>query len=1208
MAASPARPTIGFLTSGIGAGVGLGIWSGVVQAAEDLGADLYTLVGGSLQDPVPYGSQANIVYGLPNPRCVDGLLIWGSSIGGFVAPSATASLCQRYAPLPVVNITLPLPGIPTSLIDSYRGMHDLVMHLIGTHDLTRLAFIRGPETHYYARERLRAFTDALSESGLSVDARRITPPLDWTQVAGSRAISILLDQRALRPGHDLDALVAANDGLALGAIEALCQRGIQVPRDLAVVGFNDSQAGRVCRPPLTSVAQPFHQQGRQTVQMLLDQLAGQAVPESVTLQPHLVVRQSCGCPDLDVADAAVASSDVDPGSLRTLVARRAQVVADLAGLLTDLTADRALACAQGLFDSFVAELRGASPQSFLPALESALASADPDTGFSPWHRLLSRLRLAAASSLDQLSLRLAENLFQQSRVLLAKHASRAQIARNLKAEQQAIALRDIGAALATCSDIPSAMEVLARSLPSLGITAGFLTLYETPTPWSYPQPPPEWSTVATAFGPNAPLGTVVTGLRFRSSEIRPAELLPGGSPCRCVILPLYFRDHQLGLLGLEVGPRDGTVYESLRIQVSSALEGLQLLEQNVGLYHQSLAAEKAADQGRRAAEEANSLKSRFLSMVSHELLTPLVLLVGLSEMMLKSTEGDAPLNTEQLRQDLRRMYSSSEHLGSLVRDVLDLARSQVGELQLVRRPLDLARMLRSVALVGEELARSKGLDWRVDLPAHLPIIDGDEARLRQVTLNLLTNAVKFTARGYVSLSAECDDHFVTVRVRDTGLGVPAADQRAIFDEFRQSERTAARGFGGLGIGLAICRRLIALHDGLVGVESAGGEDSGSTFYYRLPLHRGAIARPYELAQPSRVLIVVEHVSDAAILERFLRQSGFTTQVIALADAPFALNSLIDDPPGAVVLDVSCSIANQDLAVQLSSHPTLSTVPLLLVALAAEQDGGALLPLDSLSKPIRPEGLAAALERYGIGSCAGDAGPVLVVEDEPEQLALHCRLVEQALPGARVCAAANGLEALEQLRTSPPALVLLDLRMPGLDGFGVLQEMSSDPHLARIPVIVLTARSLDEQDMARLTRSVVAVLAKGTFTAQETLQRIKAVLSAQPRLGTETQRVVRRAMAFVHEHYAEPLTRRELASAASVSPRHLDRCFSEALAISPMTYLYRHRIGVARRLLDEDQLTITGVALAVGFSSSSYFAEMFRRETGVSPSAYRARHQ
>jgi len=444
-----------------------------------------------------------------------------------------------------------------------------------------------------------------------------------------------------------------------------------------------------------------------------------------------------------------------------------------------------------------------------------------------------------------------------------------------------------------------------------------------------------------------------------------------------------------------------------------------------------------------------------------------------------------------------------------------------------------------------------------------------------------------------------------VRVSDTGLGVPAADQQTIFDEFRQSERTAARGFGGLGIGLAICRRLISLHDGIVGIESEGSENSGSTFYYRLPLHQVAVPSPDDLASSSRVLLIVERSSDAAVFERYLGQSGFRTEVVALAETPSPLRFLPYDPPGAIVVDAACPGAAQELAAQLGSHPSLAQVPLLLVALSGDQ-GGAVLPLDPLPKPIRPDGLAAALERYGISSHPRQDAAVLVVEDEPDLLDLHCRLVRQALPGARVSAAANGREALEHMRQSQPSLVLLDLRMPELDGFGVLEQMLSDPRLARVPVVVLTAQSLNQDDMARLTQSVVAVLAKGAFTAEETLQRIKSVLSGQPRLRTETQLAVRRAMVLVHQHYAEPITRDELASAASVSPRHLDRCFAEALGISPMTYLYRHRIAAARRLLDEGRLTITEVALAVGFSSSSYFAELFRRETGLSPSAYRSR--
>ncbi|MFH1086402.1 MAG: helix-turn-helix domain-containing protein, partial [Chloroflexota bacterium] len=783
---------------------------------------------------------------------------------------------------------------------------------------------------------------------------------------------------------------------------------------------------------------------------------------------------------------------------------------------------------------------------------------------------------------------------------------RTQAQQSLQIEHQATVLREIGAALTTAADVPGLMDVLAEGLPRLGIPSGYLALYEDPQPWQYPQPAPEWSLLMLAYDGQGRIELEAEGRRFRCGELLPTGMLPRQRQYSFVVVPLYFRDRQLGFAVLEIGPRDGTVYEALRVQISSALQGVQLLAQNVALYHQALQAEKAAEEGRRSAEEANSLKSRFLSMVSHELLTPLVLLVGLSEMMLKEGGADQTPLPEAHRQDLLRMYTSAQHLGSLVRDVLDLTRSQVGELRLARKPLDLSKAVQAVALVGEEMARTKGLAWQADIPAHLPAVLGDAARLQQITLNLVTNAVKFTPRGYVQLQASADEHNVTVRVSDSGLGVPLAEQQAIFDEFRQSERTTTRGYGGLGIGLAICRQLITLHGGRIGVESSGEENGGSTFYFTLPiLHEGAGPVASE-ASLSRVLVVAQRAADGSFLQEQLTRQGFEVQVLGVEETPQWKSLLLDAPPGAIVFDSRTSELGWDITSALRENPATQDIPVLLCAIKPESDGGALLALDSLVKPVRLEGLAQALRRYGLTADEGQGKTVLVVEDDPHILEMHTRLVQNALPRCRLLQAANGRIALEKMQEALPSLVLLDLMMPELDGFGVLQAMQANERLRREPDIVLTSQTLSQKDMARLNQGVVAVLGKGLFSMEETLAHIEQALLVNKRLGSETQRTVRKTMAYIHEHYAEALGRDELAAAAAVSARHLDRCFAEEMGISPMTYVQRYRIAQAKRLLETGDQSITEVALAVGFASSSYFAEMFRRETGVSASEYRQR--
>jgi YesN/AraC family two-component response regulator len=255
--------------------------------------------------------------------------------------------------------------------------------------------------------------------------------------------------------------------------------------------------------------------------------------------------------------------------------------------------------------------------------------------------------------------------------------------------------------------------------------------------------------------------------------------------------------------------------------------------------------------------------------------------------------------------------------------------------------------------------------------------------------------------------------------------------------------------------------------------------------------------------------------------------------------------------------------------------------------------------------VATDSLDQALQHYGIvpGDC-NDQRTVLIVDDNPEILELHARLVEEHLPTCQVQCASNGREALNYMHTSPPALVLLDLKMPEMDGMAVLKAMQEDYKLRDVPVIVLTAQQLNAEEMACLNQGVEAVLAKGIYTAKGTLEHIEQALTRSKRLGSENQRLVRKVMAYIHEHFAQPISRKELAGYVGFSERHLNRCFLQETGMTPLTYLNRYRIQQAMKLLEQGQLSITETMGRVGFSESSYFTRLFCREVGVPPSAFK----
>ena len=351
-----------------------------------------------------------------------------------------------------------------------------------------------------------------------------------------------------------------------------------------------------------------------------------------------------------------------------------------------------------------------------------------------------------------------------------------------------------------------------------------------------------------------------------------------------------------------------------------------------------------------------------------------------------------------------------------------------------------------------------------------------------------------------------------------------------------------------------------------------------------------------------MIVLSERASSGERLREHLAQRGFDTRVIALDATPDWSSTLASMPPSAIVLDSSL-VPQQGWEVlkRLKSNPTTQHTPVLFYSL--EPTSGAVLELDTLTKPIGLNELKQALDQqWAAGDQSGKT--ILIVDDDPNTVEMHARLVQSHASGHRILKARHGREALELLQREHADLVLLDLMMPELDGFGVLAAMRDNAATRDIPVIVLTGQALTEKDMARLNRGVATVLRKGLFSVEETLAHLEAALERKRKLSVDAQRLVRQAMAYLHEHYAEAITREDLARHVGLSDDYLTHCFRQEVGMTPIAYLNRYRVDQAKQLLKDTSQSVTDIALAVGFSDSGYFSRVFRREVGLSPEAFR----
>ncbi len=1095
---------------------------------------------------------------------------------------------------------------PTIVADNAGGILAAMEHLVA-HGHQRIAFIAGSleDLAGDTGARLAAYRAALEQYGLFSDARLVAYGQHVYDV-GYAAM-----RQIIGSGAAFTAVLASNDESAFGALQALGEAGLKVPQDVAIIGFDDRPECAVQEPALTSVHLPLHKIGYRAVALLLQQIREGVEPaEPVKVATRLALRESCGCGlrslgtqrSLPFAAPARAAEGVGSADRQ---ARLAQAMAEaILGETQSSNFDKVHERSQRLIAAVVAGVEQRDRLNLSQMSDGLLReTASESDDVSVWHIAVSLLGSelpALFATWDQPATRdLAFELLDQVRVSISAAALRQRQQSVVDQSWMAGRMGLLTARLLNALDETQIYEILAQHLPEMGIQTAAVALFEAEG-----EDPVAWSSLRTVIAGEM-AGDQSTGLRymaqrFRTRDYPPASLRPDDRPFSQALLPLVNPRGQLGYVVFDTTLLE--LYGAIAQQVAGALNTAQLYRE--------------ATEGRRLAEEANHMKSRFLSTVSHELRTPLNLIVGLGEILLRDSDrGDTPL-PPTARKDVEQINTNAQHLGRLISDVLDLASSDAGQLRLIHQIVDLGQVLRPLAETGRRLATDKGLAWRAVLPAAGPWVWGDRTRLSQVVLNLISNAIKFTARGEVNLTVEAGPESVTVSVRDTGLGIPAEEQGTIFADFHRSERSVTRGYGGLGLGLAICRRLIELHGGTIGVSSTGQEGAGSTFYFTLPTVEPPAAQTPDrdaaafgaAEAAARVLVLTSSPGIHERLRLHLQQRGFTVQV-ALMEQPASWQAqLVAAPPAAVVADVTeASQQAWNVLKMLKADPATQAVPVLFYALS--QDSGAVLELDYLTKPIELAELTRALDQRWLVADAASAGAhaqaaFLVVDDDPETLEMHARILQMRSATHRVLKAHNGLEALAMLQSQRVDLVLLDLMMPEMDGFAVLEAMRERAATRDIPVIVVTGQTLTEAEMARLNQGVTRVLSKGIFSLEETLQHLDAALARKRGLSGEAQRLVRQAMAYMHEHYAEPLSRQEVADHVGLSDDYLTSCFRKELGLTPVAYLNRYRVQQARQLLKNTHKSITEIAFDVGFSGSSYFSRVFRRETGMTPDAYR----
>ena len=515
------------------------------------------------------------------------------------------------------------------------------------------------------------------------------------------------------------------------------------------------------------------------------------------------------------------------------------------------------------------------------------------------------------------------------------------------------------------------------------------------------------------------------------------------------------------------------------------------------------------EQARDAANAANQAKSEFLANMSHELRTPMNAILGYSEMLAEDAQDSGQ---EDFIPDLQKINKAGTHLLSLINDVLDLAKIESGKMEAFPEHIDLNGLIDEVSATAHPLMEKNNNTLAIERGQDLGMAYQDLTKLRQTLFNLLSNAAKFTHDGTITLHADrvVKDgvDWLTLAVSDTGIGIAADKIDHVFEEFSQADGSTTRDYGGTGLGLAISRRFCQLLGGDLTLHSELGE--GSTFTARVPatLSGTAPGAPSadvltavtgaEVAGAGDTVLVIDDDPEALeLIERFLVKDGFS--VVTASSGEQGLRLAREVQPVAITLDVMMpGMDGWAVLRMLKADPNLHKIPVIMLTMIDDRTRGySLGAVDYLTKPVDRELLHKTLSRY---HCGDKVCPVLLVEDDEETRALMASNLEKA--GWIVSEAGNGQQALDMLPDVRPQLILLDLMMPVMDGFGFLAAMRAKPEWQHIPVIVITAKDLTTEDRARLAGNVEEVLQKTACTREQLLAHVRAaVASCSTRKGT-----------------------------------------------------------------------------------------------------------
>ena len=738
---------IGVLTAQIDEPYQSTVWRGIETRAREIGAGVICFAGRRIDSPVISEAAANVVYDMADSGNLDGLIIVTTTIATFIDKDKIGRIFSSKNKIPKISVGFKAPGVPSITVDGTGSIAKLVRHLVQDHKRTKIALVGGPLGHPEAEEREKEFRKALGEAGVPFD-ERLCFQGDFLKFSGSEAAKKLLSS-----GIPFDTVFCMNDRMAFGVLDTLHEHGVQVPDDVALVGFDGVEESNYKTPPLTTVLQPLDELGSTAIDMLIALIEGKTVMDRV-LMCNTLIRQSCACPPVRPYDWNVRNL---PASIRSEVCQAIDTLVDLAN--------------QGDEEGFIARLN-----------KTLAAEVHRGEDLRQWNDYLTIIKHRVAKFEPKTQDRI-QSLFETARVLLGDIESRRQAERRVAAENKLSSLRSVGSSLSGGFEMPVMLNRLKNGLTELGIGEGFLALFDKS------EDKPKRSVLMMAPENMIPNLIPSKGIRFFTTGILPPKIDSHWKNKSWILEPLVFQEEALGYMMLPGGFNEPAVYDALAEQVSSALKGTLLLQQvrthekrleeevarrTAELLHMNKNLIREVDRRRRLEEEVSEISNLTMQRIGQDLHDDICQhLAGIS--MLSSVlkcrleESDSK-SADAMNQIGELLAESITRTKKIARGLYPTGLSEQGLVAAIKDLIDSARKSFGIPI---DFYVSSG--FKLDDKAKV-------LQLYRIIQEALNNAIKHAKSDRIKLSLyhEQDDggtqagSSMIIEVSDNGTGLPDA--------------------------------------------------------------------------------------------------------------------------------------------------------------------------------------------------------------------------------------------------------------------------------------------------------------------------------------------------------------------------------------------------------------------------------------------------